>query len=185
MFKSSSLENRYFHLSIKNSVKSKWFALLILFPLAAYTAFHMLEGEAVSFVSHLFPSEPYKSTGFYDDLLNLVFSEVLWITGFLFLTWIFVVYVPLLKVINRAERYAMTHSAIYVFVVISASFVLSVFISDRALQTGPLNVLPTRLMNMPTCTRPKPWATASCGSLRMTSRSSSTSTTSPRKMVSA
>lgn len=134
MFKSSSLDNRYFHLSIKNSVKSKWFALLILFPLAAYAAFHMLEAEAVSFVFHLFPSEPYKSTGFYDDLLNLVFSELLWITGFLFLTWIFVVYVPLLKVINQAERYAMTHSGVYVFVVISASFVLSVFISDRALE---------------------------------------------------
>jgi hypothetical protein len=137
MVKSSISDAGYFHTSIKNSVKSKWFALLILFPLSVYIVAGVFETDLLTHLTSLFSDKPHKSAGFYRDLLQLISQELLWNTALLLLAWVFVVYVPLLRVTNTIERSLVQNSRICVFITVSLSFTASVVVADRALLHFP------------------------------------------------
>ena len=60
MIKSSNLDIRYFQTSIKNSIKSKWFLVLMLFPIGLYVAYLLFQVELLSLLLSLFTPEPDK-----------------------------------------------------------------------------------------------------------------------------
>lgn len=137
MIKSSILDPASYHISVRNSIKSKWFILLILFPIGFYIGYLLLETQLLSFIIPFFPKEPDKSVAFYRDFLSLVFSEMLWLSSFLLLSWLFVVYVPLFQVTGKLESYAISSSAFYASAIVSLSFIFSVLIAYYTLETFP------------------------------------------------
>lgn len=88
----------------------------------------------VSFVASIFPKETDKSIGFYRDFLQLIFTELLWISGFFLLAWIFVVYVPLIKIAHKISTVFVSKSWVYALIIISISFVASLMVSHHTLE---------------------------------------------------
>src|SRR5687767_8312795 len=101
MLTSSDLERPYDHAATKDSARSWGFALLILIPLGIYALFRFFEPEILSFVEPYLPQGPDRSHLFLSDLLHLVFSEMLWLSGFLFLAWIVGAYVSINRLIGK------------------------------------------------------------------------------------
>jgi hypothetical protein len=108
-------------------------ALLILVPLGAYGAYYFFRPEVVSFILSFLPQESDKSQAFYKDLVQLAFSEMLWLSGFLLLTFIFGVYIPLKHICDRMELRLIKASVVYVSSVIILSFVASLIIAHSSL----------------------------------------------------
>lgn len=137
MLKSSNLDIRYFQSSLRNSVRSKWSVLLIFFPLAAYGLYWLVQPQLLNFVASLFPPEPDKSLAFYSDFLQLIFTEMLWISAFLLLTWVFVVYAPLMVATKKVEARLVSRPAITVSIIVGVSFISSIIISYSTLDLFP------------------------------------------------
>ena len=137
MIKTSFLDLRAYHTSIRNSVKSKWSVLLILFPVGCFILYRLFENEFVTAAVNFLPWDNEKSAGFYRDLLQLFFSELLWLAAFFALAWAFVVYVPLLKIVDAIETRFLSKSLIYPVMVITASFIASVLVSYFTLRQFP------------------------------------------------
>src|SRR5687767_356752 len=137
MIKSSILDLKSYHTSIKKSVKSKWSLLLILFPLGSYLLHQLLETEILTAAVSFLPMEGDKSAGFYRDLLKLIFTEFLWLSAFLVLTWVFVVYVPLLKAVDTIESHLLAKPGFYASIIIGISFLVSLMVAYYTLGLFP------------------------------------------------
>jgi hypothetical protein len=137
MLTSSDLERPYDHTTTKNSAKPWGFALLILIPLGIYGLFRFFEPEVLSFVEPYLPKGPDRSHLFLNDLLHLVFSEMLWLSGFLLLAWIIGVYVPINRLVDKMEAGITSRPLTYVTTVISLSFVVSLIVSYYTLDQFP------------------------------------------------
>lgn len=137
MIKTSILDFRAYQISLKNSVKSKWTTLLILFPVASYTLYRIFEPQVLAALVSVMPNDPEKSIAFYKDLLWLTFTEMLWLTGYFAFAWLFVRYMPLFRTAQQIERSFTSHQSLYATVIICASFASSIFISKRTLETFP------------------------------------------------
>lgn len=134
MIKSSKLVLRSYRTTVKNSVRSNWLLLLILFLLGAYAGFFFYDEQILSFVLPYLPREPDKSLAFYRDLLHLAFSELLWISGFLLLTWVFGVYVPLNDFLEKVES-RWSHFPIgFTAICVGVSFIASIVVADFSLE---------------------------------------------------
>jgi hypothetical protein len=137
MIKSSILDFRTYQISFKNSVKSKWTPLLILFPVALYLFYRIFESQVLAELVAIMPNDPEKSIGFYKDLLWLTFNEVLWLTGYFAFAWLFVLYMPLFKLAQAIEHQFLDHHHLIATMIISTSFAASIIISKQTLQTFP------------------------------------------------
>lgn len=137
MFKLSNLDLRYSESFIRNSGKSKWFALLVLSPLAIFAGYQFFQPQLLTFVASLFPPEPDKSLAFYRDFLQLIFTEMLWISGFFLLSWIFIVYVPLPVIVDKMTTLLLKRSIAIVFVIAGLSFIFSIIIANATLEVFP------------------------------------------------
>lgn len=137
MIKYSNVEARTHHNAIKNTIKSGWIGLLILFPVGVYIFFYIYNRELLDFLLPYLPHEPDKSQAFYIDLLHLAFSELLWISGFLLLTWIFGAYLPLEKIVAGMECRMLKTPGLFATMFTGISFCLAVFVSYYTLQKFP------------------------------------------------
>jgi len=137
MIKTSILDFRAYQISLKNSVKSKWTTLLILFPVASYALYRIFEPQVLAALVSVMPNDPEKSIAFYKDLLWLTFTELLWLTGYFAFAWLFVRYMPLFRTAQQVEQSFISHQSIYATIIICASFVSSIFISKRTLEAFP------------------------------------------------
>jgi hypothetical protein len=137
MIKTSILDFRSYQVSIKNSVKSKWTSLLILFPAALYVLYLIFEPEIVSAAVSIFPMDAEKSVGFYRDLIWLAVNETLWIAGYFALAWVFAVYLPVFKTAQRIETALINRQTLYATIIICTSFLWSIVIARGTLQQFP------------------------------------------------
>jgi hypothetical protein len=120
-------------ISVAQAGRLRQMTVLILALLGAYGAFCFFQPEVHSFILSYLPQEPGKSQAFYNDLVQLAFSEILWLFGFLLLTWVFGVYIPLNHIRDRMEAYLMKAPVLYVISVITLSFAVSVIIAHSSL----------------------------------------------------
>jgi hypothetical protein len=137
MLTSSDLERPYDQTTTGNFAKSRGFALLILIPLVVYGLFRFFEPEIISFVEPYLPQGPDRSRLFLKDLLYLMFSEMLWLSGFLFLAWMIGVYVPINHLVGKIEAHVASKPLVYVATVIGVSFVASLIVSYYTLDQFP------------------------------------------------
>jgi hypothetical protein len=123
--------------SIKNLVKSKGIPFLFLCSLALYVAYRIWWPEMLLLVSPYLPHGSDKSKAFNIDLLNLIFSELLWLGAFLLAAWILATYVDLLQITDRISTSLVKVSRLYVVLIISVSFIISVLVSNYTLERFP------------------------------------------------
>jgi hypothetical protein len=137
MIKTSILDFSSYQVSIKNSVKSKWTSLLILFPAALFVLYNLFEAEIVAAAVSVLPMDAEKSVGFYRDLIWLSVNETLWMTGYFALAWIFALYLPVFKTAYRIELTFLNHQTLYASFIICTSFLWSIVITRGTLQQFP------------------------------------------------
>lgn len=137
MIKTSLLENNYYDNAVRKSIKWRWFPILIISLVLGYILLRWAEPKILTFVSGLFPREADKSKEFYLDFLRLIFNEILWQAGFLVIAWLFVVFDPFSSAIRFAERSGLRNIRLSAIMIIAISFVASVFVGYRALETFP------------------------------------------------
>ncbi len=137
MVKSSLPELKSYPTSIINFAKTKWVLAFFLVPIGIYTAFLVLGTEITNFIIPFFPVEPDKSFGFYRDFVELCFNEILWLSFFLFLTWVFLIFIPLENVIKTVEKQVSEKPVFLVSLIIGLSFFTSIIISYYTLKTFP------------------------------------------------
>jgi hypothetical protein len=137
MIKASILDFRSYQVSLKNSVKSKWTSLLILFPAALYFLYLFFDSEIVAAMVSVFPMDAEKSVGFYRDLIWLSVNETIWITGYFALAWVLAVYLPVFRAAQRVEIVFLNRQAVYASVIICSSFLISILVARESLQQFP------------------------------------------------
>jgi hypothetical protein len=127
--------------ALSGTLKKSWVqagrlnqTMLILAPLGIYGVCYFFQPEIHSLILSYLPKESDKSLAFYNDLVQLVFSEMLWLSGFLLLTWIFGVYIPLSRIRDSVEARLTRAPLIYVSSVIILSFVFSLITAHSSLQ---------------------------------------------------
>jgi hypothetical protein len=102
-----------------------------------YGGYLLLQPQLLAFVASLFPPEPDKSFAFYSDFLHLIFTELLWLSGFFLIAWIFVVYVPLASVVKKVETQLISRSSVSILFIVGVSFISSIVISYNTLELFP------------------------------------------------
>jgi hypothetical protein len=137
MIKTSILDFRSYQISFKNSVKSKWISLLILFPAALCLLYFFFENEIVEAVVSVMPMDAEKSVAFYRDLVWLSVSELMWVSGYFAMVWVIVVHLPLFRVAQSVEDLYIRRNGLFSSLVIVASFLISISISRNTLQEFP------------------------------------------------
>jgi hypothetical protein len=123
--------------SLKNLLKSKGVPLLFLGTVVTYSAYCIWWSEILVRVSPYLPHGSDKSRAFNLDLLNLVFSELLWLGAFLLIAWILATYMPLLKITDRLEASLIKSWRPSVVVTVAISFLASVAVSYYTLEQFP------------------------------------------------
>lgn len=123
--------------TIITSLKSRWTPFVLLIPVAAYVLFRLFEEEATTFVIPLFPDEADKSRGFYNDMLHLWFNEMLWWSGFLLLSWLFIFKIPVSGTIRHVGSIISKHLSVYIAALAALTIVSAVMITQFALDAFP------------------------------------------------
>jgi hypothetical protein len=134
MLKFSISESAPFPLVVRNSIRSKWIALLVLLPLALFFLSRIYEPQLARFVESVLPKEPDKSYAFYQDFVRLCSTELLWITFYLAIAWLIGVYIPLFKIAAPVERSVIDKHRLYAAIIIGVSFIASIVISYFTLE---------------------------------------------------
>ncbi|HEY0741881.1 MAG TPA: glycosyltransferase family 39 protein [Chryseosolibacter sp.] len=137
MIKTSLLENKYYDNAVRKSIKSRWFPVFIVGLILIHILFRLAEPQILSFVSGVFPVEPYKSTAFYLDFVKLIFNEVLWIAGFLAVAWLYVVYDPFSSTVRSFEQTILGNTTAAAATIIIISFAASLLVAFGTLQSFP------------------------------------------------
>jgi hypothetical protein len=110
---------------------------MFLLPLGIYITYRLFELSATEFIIPLFPEEADKSFEFYRDFLRLCFNEMLWITLFLFLAWIFFLKTGFDPQLMRIEQHILTRLRFYIPLIVIVSFLLTLLVSFHTLQKFP------------------------------------------------
>ena len=107
--------------------------LFFLAPLILYIVLRAFERELTELIIPLFPVEDDKSFGFYRDFLRLCFNEILWLTFFLFASWLVYIYTPITSAVTRREGHLIQRATLSATLVICAAFTGTVIIALFAL----------------------------------------------------
>lgn len=137
MIKTSLLENKYYDNTVRKSIKSRWFPVLIVGLVLLHISLRLAEPYILTFVMGFFTSEPDKSTEFYLDFIRLIFNEILWLAGFLAVAWLYVVYNPFSSAVRGAENILLGNTRLTASTIILLSFAASIYISFRTLESFP------------------------------------------------
>jgi 4-amino-4-deoxy-L-arabinose transferase-like glycosyltransferase len=109
--------------------RPKWVLLIFLFPLALYVVLRSFEDEVTHLIIPLFPVEEDKSFGFYKDFVRLCFNEMLWLSFFILLSGIFLLYLPIRSMVMRTEAYLLKKETFWVTLLVCLSFLCSLFVA--------------------------------------------------------
>lgn len=77
---------------LKSRIKTPWFLLVALIPFTLYWIGRRFEVDITTAIIPLFPFEADKGFSFYQDFVRLSLNEILWLTFFFLLTWLFFVW---------------------------------------------------------------------------------------------
>jgi hypothetical protein len=123
--------------AIVTSIKAKWAPWLLIVPLGVYFVFRAFEAELTHFIIPFFPDEPDKSFGFYRDFLRLCFNEILWLSFFLLMTWVFLVHVPIRDIMSTVEDRFLARASIYTAGILGVSLITIIFVAIYILDEFP------------------------------------------------
>ena len=138
MSKSSILN---YHTYLKNSIKSGWITLslilLILIPVATFSILMLFEMEIASLLMELFPPSQRQGIVFFQDLVYLARTEILWLGFFFLLTVILAAYPSQTALLNVLQVRNKTKGLYYMMLISFVFFIATLWVGKNTLEHFP------------------------------------------------